>query len=200
MLEGISLAQYAANETTNAYTLSVAIAECMTGVTSSDVTAITATAAARRSLQTQTHKARPFGDSGASADSISIAYVVSSNAAGASYSSLTSQLTAAVADGTFDTDLHNAAIATGATALTAVTSSAVSTTDSLSDDSGGDDDHLSTGIIVGIAVGGAVVLALLAMAVYWFTCRKVSASPAVAVNTDHSFVVGSSTSKSPLNA
>ncbi len=77
------------------------------------------------------------------------------------------ELSSAVTSGAFNTVLFDRATAAGATALTGSTTRSVSRTSESSEPA------LSTGAIVGIAIGGAALLVIIIGLVYWIRVKNI---------------------------
>ena len=117
-------------------------------------------------------------------DSIAVSYEVSVRDASESYSSLSSQLATAVADGTFSTALRTKAGATGAVGLQGAFSNSASTSNLLVTDSGGGGGGGdSGGSMDGGAVAGIVLAVLLialvicAYCVFWGPLELYGSAP-----------------------
>lgn len=144
------------------------IAKCMTGVKGQDITQLVVTDTTA-SVSQKLRSSLGHRDNVLSS-SITTSYVVTSTDSAQSYDGLSTQLQDAVSVGSFDTYLHNAAAASGATGFASATSSSVTTTDDL--DSGSDGKKgLSAGAIAGIVIG---VVTLLCAAAFFLLVRRPS--------------------------
>lgn len=145
-------------------TLKQAIAATMQDVDVSGITDMVVTAsAARASADTARATLRALQASSA----VDLAYTVS-GVSHYSSSQLASQLQAALASGDFNTVLHLYAAQNGATELASATSSSAET--DIKEDKAA--PLLSTGAIIGIAVGGGALLLFVVALIVWLMCRK----------------------------
>jgi len=117
-------------------------------------------------------------------DSVAVNYEVSVRDASESYSSLSSQLATAVADGTFSTALRTQAGVTGAVGLQGAFSNSASTSNLLvTEPSGGGGSGGSGGSLDGGAVAGIVLAVLLialgicAYCVFWGPLELYGSAP-----------------------
>lgn len=161
--------------------LSASIAQCMTGVTSQNIKYLNVTApvATRRNLRTVEELVlSAVGTS----NTVTASYYVAANVAGATYTSLSTELTTNVANGNFNGYLtNNTALFKGSSQLSTATSSSVTTSDV-----GFDDDFdlgnigittISAGAIAGIVIGAVCFCScLLGGAYFFFFARKSSAA------------------------
>lgn len=110
--------------------------------------------------------------------SIKATYDISVRDPSLSYTSLSSQLSTAVSDGEFTTNLQSFSTSTGATGFATASSTSVTTTDLLDDDNsgGGDNNSLSTGAIAGIVIGCAAFVIVIAVSMYYFFSHRATAS------------------------
>ncbi|KAJ1418991.1 hypothetical protein B484DRAFT_481555 [Ochromonadaceae sp. CCMP2298] len=162
LINGVSMSDYESNRALYNLTLSETIASTMSGVSSQDVRNLDLTPP----ILASTIRLRMLAG-----DSVTATYDVSVRGANLNYDDLTSQLSEAVNDGTFDLLLTQYATANNATSLVAATSDSITTTDTSPYDSGKSDsnvlhDDAIAGIVVGTLVG-CLLLGLLA----WFACR-----------------------------
>ena len=122
MINGISLSTYSSNVLYQA-TLLQSIASCMTGISTNDITQLVVTTTTTSVSSNQ----RLLLGTLASTNNINANYVVNTNSPSVTYTSLSNQLSAAVAGGTFDDYLTNNAKLNGATGFVNCTSAAVTT-------------------------------------------------------------------------
>jgi len=178
-VSGISLESYNNNPTLNSATLKDAIAETMPSISTNNikkfvVTSGTPSAAGRLFLRSS-----PLALA-ASNSSIVLNYDVIVSTTHTT-EELQAQLKAAVNDGTFNHYLQGAATRAGATDLLNSTSSSVETY-TITDDTTNSADSamkaLSTGAIIGIAVGAFFVLLLILGLIYYYSCRSASVGAA----------------------
>jgi hypothetical protein len=170
VISGISYSSFQLDPVNNTLALENSVVASVSGLSVSDISDFVASSASARRLLSTDRTLRVVTvastnqDSGG--DSISIAYVVTTNSPGLTYSSMTSQLAVSVSSGAFNSYLSAFALQYQAYALVNCTSSAPITVDESPDTSSGGsgDEGLSTGETVGIALGAAafVVLALAA--------------------------------------
>eukprot|EP01032_Pedospumella_encystans_P012300 gene12300-14239_t len=173
-VSGISLDQYNINPELNEATLMTAIASTMPGVGVNNIedfrvkagpTSAATSVSLRGVAVTVAHVARILAT-----DSIILNYNV------VAYSALTAeqlqaQLTTAVNDGSFDTNLHSTATTNGATNLQGASSDSIET-HTIEDDNS--EKTLSDGAIIGIAIGGFFGLVLIAGLIYFLCGRTAS--------------------------
>jgi hypothetical protein len=170
-INGISFANYLADQATNDLVLKTSIAGCMDGITVDDVTDLVASAAAaRRALQVRT-RVNVQDHRALQSDSIAVTYTI------LTVSQLTSQqlfaqLNNNVNDGTFTILLRNAAVNNNALSLTDASSDSTTNLTPENTDSQSDGDELSDGAIAGIVIGGVVFLVLVAIVAWYFCARK----------------------------
>lgn len=140
----------------------------MTGIVADDITSFKVTAGT-----TTRHRALTDLALTATTDSINLAYTVSAEFPGASYSALSTELSTSVANGTFDKYLNTYSTKNGVTDLIGCTSSSVETVQ-MSTSSSTDDEisgFFSLPVIIGVAVGGAVLLCCIVAFTLWY-CRR----------------------------
>lgn len=173
MINGLDLSTFNSDYATYSSALKLSIAACMNNVVESNIINLVVTANSNR-VRGQGVAASPF----ASTASIGASYQVNVHDAAESYSSLSSQLAAAVADGTFTAILQSYGDSMGATGFQSASSSSVTTADLEAPSSGSSKDSLSAGAIAGIVIGVVAGVVLIGFLVYYFTQSK--SSPAVA--------------------
>ena len=171
MINGVDLNTYNSNVTSYSNTLKMSIASCMSDVSPSNIINLVVTDVASSSIM-QRMGASLLASSG----SINTVYDVSVRDPSLSYNSLSSQLSTAVSDGTFTSNLQTYSTSTGATGFATASSTSVTTADLLDDDGGSDDKSLSAGAIAGIAIGCAAFMALLGAAVYYYFSSSAGSS------------------------
>ena len=162
-IDGISESTYNSQVTEYTATLKQSIAESMIGVLAENVinlVVISAPNSAAKFSAFSSHKLRTTATS-----AIYATYTVSVPTT-MTYSDLTSQLDAAVTSGQFTTQLQHNAGVFGATGFATASSSSVAITAVPSDSSSSSSD-LSTGAIIGIAVGGFCGLLIIGFVVYY---------------------------------
>jgi hypothetical protein len=131
----------------------------------------------------------------ATGDAISTSYEVSVHNAALSYSSLSSQLSAAVTSGAFDDYVGLYSAQTGAAGLQGTTSDSVDTEDlAPSDDDNGSDKGLSSAEIAGIVLGAVAGLLALCVGVWlclrWRNTTQAAAPQRTSRTTDSSAASG----------
>lgn len=174
MINGLDLSTFNSDYATYSSALKLSIAACMNNVVESNIINLVVTANSNR-VRGQGVAASPF----ASTASIGASYQVNVHNAAESYSSLSSQLAAAVADGTFTAILQSYGDSMGATGFQSASSNSVTTADLEAPSSGSSNkDSLSAGAIAGIVIGVVAGVVLIGFLVYYFTQSK--SSPAVA--------------------
>ncbi len=156
------------------------IADCMDGIEPEDITDMVVESGQRRLLYSdyavrllhlrsetkQNNNNRKLED-----DSIITSYIIRSSDPALTYETLTSQLTAAVSSGTFDSLLTTNAENAGATELVGCETSDITTENvDMSDESS--DKGLSAGAIAGIVIGVIVGVSLIIAVVYCFYKEK----------------------------
>lgn len=184
-IDGISLSTYNSDASAYSLTLKQTIASCFTGATTSSVTNLVVTdgpsssAAALLDHYLSVRVAHRI----LAGSSILTTYTVTLVNSLLSADSVAGELQNAVANGKFDNNLHAYAQANGATGFETATSSSVDVTVEGDDDGGGSDNKLSTGAIVGIAIGAFAALVLVLGAVWYFcSSRKKGDEAAAATN------------------
>lgn len=140
--------------------LAETIASCMNGVDGSDITNIVVTAPSRRRLSAIA--------ADATNDAVVCNYIVRSSDPTQSYATLTGELSTAVSNGVFTSNLNTFAADSGATAFVGCSSTVViiepiDTSSSSSSSSG-----ISTGAIVGIVIGVLIGIGMLIGIAYYF--------------------------------
>jgi hypothetical protein len=150
----------------------VAIADCITGASPTDIVNLIVTGGNRRRLR--------GGNDISLLSSVVASYIVSVTGSGISYDSVSSELINNVESGQFDNYLHSAAIAYGATGLISATSTSIATlnqTPAVATST----NSLTVGVIVGIVLAGVCCVGLIVALEYF--CRiqldpdSVKASP-----------------------
>lgn len=122
-----------------------------------------------------------------STDSIEVEYAIlfssaSLSTATAVLSSFTTSISAAIADGSFNSELHTQSLKYPDSPMQSVSSSSIIVSGSVEtvtdddDDADGDEKKNNLGLIVGGAVGGGVGLLLIGLLVYYFMRRSSSPS------------------------
>lgn len=161
-------------------TLKQAIASTMRGVRSNQVTDLVVTdgAAARAA-----GALRALGGRALQASSVNLAYTIVTTSVYTS-SQLAAQLQEALVSGDFNAVMQLLAYSNGATDLVGATSANTLETDIDEGGGGGEDSKddepvLSTGAIIGIAIGGAAFLVIVGVAL-WYFCSKSTSSVAPA--------------------
>lgn len=144
----------------------------MNGVSVSDISTFGVISSTRRLINFKITDIRSL-----TTDSTTIYYVVTADFDGASYSSLSDQLSQAVNDGTFNNYLNQYATASGATDLTGCTSNSVTTADLLG--SGGNSNGLSTGAIAGIVIAIVSFFGFVISAIYYILVVQKQQQPPV---------------------
>eukprot|EP01034_Spumella_vulgaris_P021434 gene21434-27465_t len=174
--QGINITTFNSQLTANTNALLSSIAQCMTGVGPSNIQGLVVSAGARRLTEKLNLRVVSVRVLATSSGSVVASYVVATNAAGASYSDLSTQLSTNVANGQFNSYLTTATVAYGGSpALATSTSDSVATTNLVSGGSN-NDNSLSTGATVGIAVGCAGFVVLIFGLAYFFMYKKSSSS------------------------
>eukprot|EP01034_Spumella_vulgaris_P028259 gene28259-35091_t len=177
---GLTVSQYYLDVTANSLAIAQTASDVMTDIDPEDISGIiatyppaTASAVEKESAESTQHLRRVLQSS---TDSILVTYLVATNVPGASYSSLTSELSTAVSTGAFTTLMNQNAAALGATDLATASSTSVTTTNnvpaSLNDD---ESDTLSGGAIAGIVIALIVFFAFAAAVVIYYN-RQMSAA------------------------
>jgi hypothetical protein len=189
VIKGISLTTFNSNTTLYANTLVMSIAACMDGVAPSNIIKLMA-ASSVSSVSVGRLTVSATGDA------ISTSYEVSVHNAALSYSSLSSQLSAAVTSGAFDDYVGLYSAQTGATGLQGTTSSSVDTEDLApsDDDNGGGKKGLSSAEIAGIVLGAVAGLLALCVGVWlclrWRNTSQAAAPQRTSRTTDSSAASG----------
>lgn len=189
-IQGVSYADYVANQYMAEIVLKLAIADSMTGVTSNDIYDLIVTAvgaSANRKLQDT-----PLAGNGnstaaeavslnlrsnprplATSDAIKTSYRVQVLFTGLTYADLSAQLVNAVSSGAFSSQLQVRAAEQGVPVLANATSSSVQTLEVIpnDDDSGGTSSSDSLPMIIGLAAGGFFIL-LVALVLFFFKCGR----------------------------
>lgn len=170
MINGISITTYNSDPALYGSVIIESIADCMTGISANNITGVVILPASRR-LSSAIVK------QDTSSNAIAVSYVVQSTNPTLSYTSVSTQLSAAVSGGTFNSILNANAMAVNAVALEGCTSSSVTTQSLAPADDNDDNSSLSTGAIAGIVVGGLVGLGLiLALIAYCLFSGKKNAA------------------------
>ena len=174
-ISGISLESYNNNPDLNSATLKSAIAETMPSTSTNNIKKFAVTSSTSSSAGRLFLRSTPFALA-ATNSSIVLNYdiIVSTTH---TTEELQAQLKTAVDDGTFHNYLQAAAIRSGATDLLNSTSSSVETYTITEDSSNSADsakNALSTGAIVGIAVGAFFGILLILGLIYYYSCRSAS--------------------------
>ena len=209
-IQGINITTFNSQLEANTNALKASIALCMVGVDSTNIQNLVVTAATRR-LTEQLHlRVASVKVMAATSGSIAATYVVAVNTAGASYSTLSSELATNVANGNFDTFLATeTTVYGGSPALAESTSTNVATTNLVTGTSSSD-KGLSTGATVGIALGCAGFVVLIFGLAYFFMysksgggsegalAKQASAPPAVAEPVDKVPSTGSHFTDNPV--
>lgn len=168
-VKGLNADQYNERAEVNEATLKRAIAECMTGVLPEDIYSFEVSEGPTTETETPSLRTVIARRTQETTDSIILNYdvIVSSTMTS---EELQEQLRAAVEDGTFDSNLHAAAADNGATDLSDASSDSIRT-ETIREEDGSDKKTLTTGGIIGIAIGGFVGLVLISMIIYFFACH-----------------------------
>ena len=202
VISGISINTYNSDVSLYADTLKMSIAACMTGVSSANVVNLIVTGVSSSSSSGNFHilSLRRHSDAFTplASSQINAAYDISVTNSAGTYSSLSSELQSAVADGNFNDYLNTYSTQTGATGFQGATSSSVETTD-IDDDS--DNKKLTPGVIAGIVIGIIAVCLLIGAGAYYFfrgsQSNQRDPTVAVAVELDRSSAVSYEKSKNP---
>lgn len=183
VINGFSKAAYDADVELYSLTLKQTIASMMQGVDASNITDLVVTDGAARTPAVLRATLRALTTRSLQASSVSLSYTISARTVYTT-SQLSAQLQQALANGDFDTVLQIQAFLNGATDLENATSQSTIETDidGGGEDSDKDDPVLSTGAIIGIAIGGAAFLVIVAVAI-WYLAGKSSSSVAPASMT-----------------
>jgi len=168
VLYGIDYTTYEEDADLYDSTLIASIAECMSGVTSSNIDPFTVSAGSRRLLMKYT----------ASATSNVIMYYTVIVDSSYDYNSLSDELQSNIANGQFDSYLTTNAQTAGATPLTTCYSASATTTqtnvNSIDDDTNNSNSSggLSKGGIAGVVIAILIVVAGLAVVAYLYWARR----------------------------
>ncbi len=184
VISGFSKVAYDSDVETYGNTLKQAIAASMQGVQASDITDLVVTDGIARTtgaLRATLHKviSRALQTS-----SVNLAYTITTTTVYTA-SQLSTQLQQALASGDFNTVLQLLAFQNGATELESATS--LSTLETDIDENTNEDDKdeevLSTGAIIGIAIGGAAFLVIVGVLIWYFTSKSSSSVAPASMST-----------------
>jgi hypothetical protein len=186
-ITGLNYSTYMSNQSAYSLTLTSSIAACMTGILPQNIQDLVVTSAAvpppattrKLSSSGNNHLRKLFlsltitTTSTSDTAAIQATYTVATTETGVTYTSLTNQLNANIANGVFTSNLNTYSQLYRTPGFINATSTPVSTTDNLSnDDDGNDSNGLKGGVIAGIVVGAfAGGFALCALS-YWFYYQR----------------------------
>lgn len=165
-------------------TLKQSIAATMRGVQASDITDLIVTDGAARTPGVLHQVVSRM----LQASAVSLSYTITTTTVYTA-SQLSAQLQQALASGDFNTVLQLLAFQNGATDLESATSQSTLETDIVppSDDTmeedKDDEEVLSTGAIIGIAIGGAAFLVIVGVLIWYFTSKSSSAVAPASMST-----------------
>eukprot|EP01032_Pedospumella_encystans_P012831 gene12831-14812_t len=176
VISDFSKAVYDSNPELYGLTLRQAIAATMQDVTASGITNMVVTATSARTTGTATSAPGAVRRALQTSSAVSVSYTVTGMST-LSAAHLAAQLQAALASGNFDTALHLLAMQNGAIGLLNASSSSAET--DIEEDS--DAPLLSTGAIIGVAIGGAAFLIIVGVLI-WYFCSSGASTTAVTYN------------------
>ncbi len=199
-ITGIDLVTYDDNYVANNAALQESIALCMTGAQAWNIQNLVVVGVI---TPTTSNLRSSVSTNAVSTDSIIASYVVNLPTSTATYSEISEQLTTNIQNGNFNNYLSQQSIIYNASIALRNASSTTVATDNLN--TGSDDDNtndsnsvLSVGAMVGIAIGGAALIALcIGLNVYYFYYYKKSETTASSGRNEESQNSVDSKSSSP---
>ena len=168
-------------------TLKQSIASTMRGVQASDITDLIVSDGAARTPGALRSTLHEVVSRMLQASAVSLSYTITTTTVYTA-SQLSAQLQQALASGDFNTVLQLLAFQNGATDLESATSLSTLETDIVppTDDPEEDKDDeevLSTGAIIGIAIGGAAFLVIVGVLIWYFSSKSSSAVAPASMST-----------------